>query len=330
MRLSSARACAGRRDRRRSPLVLRRSCGLRHPLAFPVCDSQVKAKEAESFKSKIMLVLSTFVGALLVANVGLAFLAVHLGKQLDFDGNGDGVSFLAGTDTVATSGDAVHMFKLADAPMLSPDFLGEVERVTVLFDKRLHTLNIASFEWASDGSLTLRADDARFEIVVDNGSVSVFERTEVGTGEWNEHLVYAPDYAVDTSTPKKQWDTWFSTVLSRVPDHCQAQFNAAFNTPTTAEPKITLVDDPQISRMCYEAHSLADPLNRGGALETRTALQSHGLADWELAAIDAEETRVKTAQGAGSEIGSFTIQSAEDLRANLAAYNDAVDRLGYN
>ena len=80
--------------------------------------------------------------------------------------------------------------------------------------------------------------------------------------------------------------------------------------------------------MCFHAHALADPVNRGGALETGVAQQSHNLADWEVEEIKAAESAVLTAQGVGGNtFGSFSFQSVDDLRANLVGYNANVCKL---
>lgn len=292
---------------------------------YNLLNTHVKRERALSRSNKALVVLSVFVLALIILTSALSFVAADLAKQLNTDSD----EFHArDSSNVLKSGTSIRVFNIADAPRLSFDYLEQVEKITVLFDKRIHHFSVDSFEWLGKNEIWIHLTNDKFLAKVKDGVVTVVEST--ATSE-KTHLVYAPDYAVNPSTPKERWDSWFNVVLNRMPQTCVDEFSSAFNTPTDQNPQIVLVENPQISRMCFEAHALADPINRGGALEARVANQDHGLQAWELAAIAAADEAVATAQGAGGHAaGVFSFQSIDDLRANLDAYNEQVARLGFS
>lgn len=296
---------------------------------YNLLDKHVSQKLAIAFRNKILSALSVVVLLLISTTGALAFVAADQAKQLGDAGDNE-FHAKGKLDKVLNAGTSVRNFKLADIPLLSFDYLEQVEKITVLFDKRIHHFTVSSFEWIGKNEMWVHVVNDKYLLKVKDGSVVVEEMPTPGATPIS-HLAYAPDYAVDPTSPKTQWDSWYTVVLQRMPQTCADQFSNAFNTPTAGNPQISLVPKPEISRMCFEAHALADPINRGGALETKVANQDHGLQDWELATIEAADGAAATAAGSKDHLaaGAFKFENIDDLRANLENYNKNLAALGF-
>ena len=112
---------------------------------YNIIEQKDLAHREVNTKNRIMAGLVVFVLCLITITGALAFVAVDLGRKVDVSGGGE--TLTRGGDTVVTGGASVRNFKLADLPSLSYDYLEQAEKITVLFDARIHHFAVASFEW---------------------------------------------------------------------------------------------------------------------------------------------------------------------------------------
>ena len=250
---------------------------------------------------------------LLTVNLSLTFLAVELGKTISLSRTGEAT--VNGADKVITQGTSLRHFKVADMPLLSFDYLEQVEKITVLYDRKVHMFNVASFEWLSSRAINVHFTTDQYILTVnrEGNEAEVFITETLANGTRMQHNVWSTSTtSIDmTGTFADFYSQYSAHVTAKSPPECASQFNevcvhmAAVTVMPCATvhvliplPHLTQIGElrngvltanpnPRISRMCFEAFSLSDPANRAGEIEIRIATQEHGLTEWEMSNIGA-------------------------------------------